>query len=148
MHLIFRKLDERNFRDITQFNRLMTDLSQAAADQELLRQRIHEANRNPDKYLMVAEDADTRTLCGSVLGVCFGDFCDECKPVMVIENVVTHRDYRNRGVGRAMFEAIEQWGREKGAAYAILCSANHRTEAHKFYPAVGYDEIKGYKKYL
>ena len=85
---------------------------------------------------------------GSLLGVCFGDFCEACNPVMVIENVVTRNDCRNQGVARAMFAEIEAWGRTQHAAYAILCSANHRPEAHQFYKAIGYDEIKGFKKYL
>lgn len=148
MTLQFRTLNEQDPHDLEQFNCLMDDLTHRAADQQLLQARIAEANANPDKYLLVAEDSDTGRLCGSVLAVCFGDFCEGCKPVMVIENVVTHHDFRNRGVAAAMFQAIEDWGREQQAAYAILCSANHRVEAHRFYEKIGYDTVKGYKKYL
>lgn len=148
MHLIFRTADPNNPADLEQFNLLMDQLTVRAADQSLLRARIAEANANPDKYLLVAEDMDTRTLCGSLLGICFGDFCDTCNPVMVIENVVTHRSYRNCGVASAMLGEIEAWGRQKQAVYAILCSANHRVEAHKLYEKLGYDSVKGYKKYL
>lgn len=148
MELIFRTVDPNRPSDLEGFNLLMDDLTRRAQDQELLRRNITEANNNPDKYLMVAEDAATGTLAGSLLGICFGDFCEACNPVMVIENVVTRQDLRGRGVAGAMFEAIEAWGKRKHAAYAILCSANHRHEAHKFYKAIGYDEVKGFKKYL
>ncbi len=148
MKYIMRTIDPDNARDIEQFNLLMDDLTVHAADQALLRSRILEANANPDKYLLVAQDPETGTLCGSLIGVCVGDFCETCNPIMLIENVVTRHDYRRRGVSRAMFQEIERWAREKQAAYAILCSANHRHEAHKFYEAIGYSEVKGFKKYL
>lgn len=148
MELIFRTVDPARPTDIEGFNLLMDDLTRRAQDQALLCCNITEANHSPDKYLMVAEDAATGTLVGSLLAVCFGDFCEACDPVMVIENVVTRSDYRSRGVARAMFAEIEAWGKGKHAAYAILCSANHRYEAHKFYKAIGYDEVKGFKKYL
>jgi GNAT superfamily N-acetyltransferase len=148
MELIFRTVNPNHPSDIDGFNLLMDDLTRRAQDQELLRRNIDEANGNPDKHLMVAEDAATGTLVGSLLGICFGDFCEACAPVMVIENVVTRHDFRGRGIAKAMFAEIEAWGRSKHAAYAILCSANHRYEAHKFYKAIGYDEVKGFKKYL
>ncbi len=148
MDLIFRTPDPNRASDVEGFNLLMDDLTRRAKDQALMRRNIAEANGNPDKYLMVAEDAATGVLVGSLLGICFGDFCEDCDPVMVIENVVTRRDYRGKGVARAMFAEIEAWGRSKHAAYAILCSANHRHEAHQFYKAIGYDEVKGFKKYL
>ena len=148
MELRFRTVDPHNPHDMEGFNRLMDDLTRHADNAELLQSRITEANANPDKYLMVAENAATGDLVGSLLGVCFGDFCEACNPVMVIENVVTRSDCRNQGVARAMFREIEAWGKAKQAAYVILCSANHRLEAHQFYKAIGYDEIKGFKKYL
>ena len=148
MHLKFRCPNPECPSDVEGFNLLMDDLTHRAKDQELMCRNIAEANANPDKYLMVAEDAETGELVGSLLAICFGDFCEACDPVMVIENVVTRTEHRSKGVARAMFEEIEAWGRSKHAAYAILCSANHRHEAHRFYKAIGYDEVKGFKKYL
>ena len=65
-----------------------------------------------------------------------------------VENVVTDEKYRGKGIGRGMFEAIETWGREKECHYCILVSGLQRTGAHKFYDAIGYSEVKGFKKYL
>ena len=148
MKLIFRTLDPQRESDRDGFNLLMDELLCRAQDQQRMIRNIAEANANPDKYLMVAENAHTGELVGTVLGVCFGDFCDGCDPVMVIENVVTRHDHRGKGVARAMFAEMEAWGRSKQAAYAILCSANHRHEAHQLYKAVGFEEVKGFKKFL
>ena len=148
MKLIFRKVDETSEKDIFQFNELMDDISEHAFDNDLLIQRIHETNARADQYLMVAEDAEQGKICGSVIGIVFNDFCGLCAPVMVIENVVTHHDYRRMGVARAMMEEIENWGRTKGVRYAVLCSAMTRKEAHQMYENLGYGEVKGFKKYL
>ncbi len=148
MNLIFRKVDETSARDIGQFNELMDDISEHAYDNYLLIRRIRETNAREDQYLMVAEDAEKGKICGSVIGIVFNDFCGLCAPVMVIENVVTHHEYRRMGVARAMMDEIEAWGREKGVRYAVLCSAMTRKEAHQMYEKLGYGEVKGYKKYL
>lgn len=145
MELNFRKVTTD---DIDQFNMLMDDLSCRAKDQNKLREKIEATKSNNDLYLLVAEEIDTGKLVGSLLAVIFDDYCDDCRPLMVIENVVTSKSCRGMGIGRKMFEAIESWGRSRDVNYAILCSAMHRLEAHKFYDALGYKEVKGYKKYL
>lgn len=148
MNLIFRKADPDSAQDIAQFNDLMDDLTTHARDQDKLIRLIRKINARADAYLMVAEDIDAGRLCGSAMAIVFDDFCDDCRPVMVIENVVTHHEYQHRGVGRMMFREIESWGRTQDANYAILCSAMHRIAAHSFYDAMGYHEVKGFKKYL
>lgn len=148
MELIFRKIDTANPADIADFNELMDDLTHHAHDQALLLEKIKKINVRKDAYLLVAEDAETGKLCGSTMAITFDDFCDDCKPLMIIENVVVHHDYRQKGVGRRMFAAIEDWGRSQNVNYGILCSGMNRLEAHQFYHNIGYEEVKGFKKYL
>ena len=148
MELIFRKIDENDPLDLSAFCQLMDQLSQRADSLELLKRNIAAVNKRDNSYLMAAQDAESGRLCGSLLGIVCEDFCGPCTPFMLIENVVTHRDYRRQGVGRRMFEEIERWGRERDVRYAILCSSNSRSDAHEFYPSIGYENIKGYKKYL
>ena len=63
--------------------------------------------------MLVAENTENGDLCGSLIGVVFEDICDTCKPILLVENVVTDERYRGKGIGRGMFEAIETWGKEK-----------------------------------
>lgn len=148
MNLIFRKLDPENERDVSQFNELMDDLTTHAHDTEKLRGCIRRMNAREDAYLTVAEDPESGRLCASALVVTFDDFCDDCRPLMIVENVVVHHDFRRRGIGGRVFEEIEAWGRACDVNYVVLCSAMHRVEAHQFYDAIGYQPVKGFKKYL
>ena len=58
--------------------------------------------------------------------------------VAYITSLVTDADARGRGIGRALVNAIEQWARERGAARLSVTSAEHRADAHEFYPACGF----------
>lgn len=145
MNLIFRKPTPD---DLDALDKVMLVISDKSADRQKMAELVEKINADPQKYLLAAEDADTGTLCGSLLGVVFEDICGDCRPILLIENVAVLESYQGRGVGRAMFEEIEKWGREMDCHYEILVSGLQRTGAHKFYKALGFDEVKGFKKYL
>lgn len=145
MKICYRKA---KIEDIEKLNPLLMQLSESLADPAKMAEKMEKLERNKDCYLLVAENIENGDLCGSLLGVAFEDVCGACKPILLVENVVTDERYRGQGVGRGMFEAIEAWGREKECHYCILVSALTRTGAHRFYDAIGYSEVKGFKKYL
>lgn len=143
MNLVFRQVEPHDHEG---FSVLMDQLSKRADSRELLVSKINRAISNPDMYLMCAElDGE---LVGSLIGLLCEDFCGDCRPILFIENVVTLEKCRGLGIGRKMFEAIEGWGRAHDCSYAVLVSGMDREGAHKFYDAIGYAEVKGYKKYL
>ena len=45
---------------------------------------------------------------------------------------------RGSGLGTALFEWAHRWGREQGASLAQLTTDASRTDAHRFYDALGY----------
>lgn len=145
MELIMREI---RLADIDDFNILMDQLSSRASSEKSLLLNIKKAIDKDDMYLMVAEDKEKGKLCGSMLGLLCEDFCDECRTILFIENVITDVNYRRMGVAREMFKAMEAWGRTQDVHYAVLCSAMNRKEAHHFYRDIGYSEVKGFKKYL
>ncbi len=145
MHIVCRKARPE---DIPLLNPLLAQLSGSLASPQKMALTMEKISRNPDAVLLVAEDTDSGALCGSLFGLSFEDICGTCQPILMIENVVTDIRHRRLGVGRLMFEWIENWGRERGCHYCILVSGMQRTEAHRFYDAIGYGEVKGFKKYL
>ncbi|MCD8036644.1 MAG: GNAT family N-acetyltransferase [Clostridiales bacterium] len=148
MDLIFRKVDITSEKDIREFGETMDALTSHAEDTELLKKKIAKTNANEDEYLMVAEDRESGRICGSLYAMVMGDFCAECKPFMLVENVAVHKDFQRRGIGKAMFAELEKWAKEKDAHYLMLTSSLNRTDAHEFYRAMDYTEAKGFKKYF
>jgi GNAT superfamily N-acetyltransferase len=58
-------------------------------------------------------------------------------PVAYITALVTAPDARGRGVGRALVDAAEGWARAGGCVRLSVTSAEHRADAHAFYPRCG-----------
>lgn len=58
-------------------------------------------------------------------------------PVGYIGALVVAPDARGRGVGRLLVSAAEEWARGRGCVRLSLTSAEHRTDAHQFYPRCG-----------
>jgi GNAT superfamily N-acetyltransferase len=58
-------------------------------------------------------------------------------PVAYITALVTGTAARGQGIGRAMVSTAEQWAREKGCVRLSVTSAEHRADAHAFYPRCG-----------
>src|SRR5262245_20799269 len=61
------------------------------------------------------------------------------RPYALIENVITHADYRRRGIGSAVIRDIVARCWERGCYKVMLMSGAARAEAHRFYESLGFD---------
>jgi GNAT superfamily N-acetyltransferase len=55
-----------------------------------------------------------------------------------ITTLVVVPQHRGRGLGRALVEAAERFAWDQGCVRIEVTSADHRSDAHAFYEAVGY----------
>ena len=60
------------------------------------------------------------------------------KPLGYITAFVVDDTVRRQGVGRKLLDAATVWARAKGCYRLSLTSAEHRKDAHAFYPASGF----------
>jgi len=97
-------------------------------------------------HLMVAIDENMRVI-GSLLGIVCKSLADNYEAFLVIEDVIVDKEYRRAGVGRALFEKMDEIAHENNCAYSILVSSGFRKEAHQFYENMGYsDSVIGFRK--
>lgn len=89
-------------------------------------------------------------LAGSVMGIVCQDLVGECRPFMVIENVVVSDRFRRLGIGKQLMMNIEAIACEKNCSYVIFVSGGQRKEAHAFYEKLGFkdEKVEGYRKHL
>jgi GNAT superfamily N-acetyltransferase len=60
------------------------------------------------------------------------------RPFGVIENVVTHRDFRRRGIAQAILDQAIETAKEAGCYKVMLLSGVSRAGAHALYEKVGF----------
>lgn len=97
-------------------------------------------------FLSAIEDGN---LTGSVMGVVCEEIYGECRPFLVVENMVVDRSSRRKGVGNALLSELERQAKEKNCTQMILVTEADRQDACGFYEAYGFQQNnKGYKKKL
>lgn len=62
-----------------------------------------------------------------------------CRPYAVIENVVTHREYRRRGYGRAVLRHALAYAWSRDCYKAMLLTGRKDEGACRFYESAGFD---------
>jgi GNAT superfamily N-acetyltransferase len=60
-------------------------------------------------------------------------------PYGVIENVITHCDYRRQGIGTELLNYLINFAKEKNCYKVMLQSGITRIDAHRFYEKTGFD---------
>lgn len=135
--------------DLEALAALYFELTEVQTDLLAMCKSFEMISENEDYLLVGAKDENGRLL-GSLLGIVCTDVVGECRPFLVLENVIVSSEARGRGVGKLLMESIEGFARERGCSYIILVSGAKRTGAHAFYEALGYAEhpARGFKKIL
>jgi len=59
-----------------------------------------------------------------------------------ILGLIVSSSARRSGIGRRLIDEAERWGKHIGAEAVSVRRNTKRTEAHVFYPALGYTKIK------
>jgi GNAT superfamily N-acetyltransferase len=85
--------------------------------------------------ILVCEVSDIAV--GTCMLVVCPNFSRSGRPFALIENVVTHRDYRNRGYGRQIVEHAIEMARQQGCYRVTLMTGSRREETLQFYEASG-----------
>ncbi|MCL6590240.1 MAG: GNAT family N-acetyltransferase [Firmicutes bacterium] len=127
---------------------LYFELTGERTDDERMADTFQRLQSNPDYILLGARRGNQ--LVGSLMGIVCYEMVGQCKPFMIIENVIVSNKYRRMGIGRALMGRIEEIAMEKGCSVIQFVSSAYRKEAHRFYESVGYglDVVQGFRKYL
>jgi GNAT superfamily N-acetyltransferase len=100
--------------------------------------RLQAVLSKPDHRLLVAE------LAGQVVGWVHGNlrYLLEEESHVFIGGLIVADGQRSHGVGAQLMAAIEEWGRQQGAAEVHVYSNVIRERAHRFYERIGYVQFK------
>lgn len=139
-----RKLEKRDMKRLAglyeQFWHETSDVSKMEAQFDVL-------ERENSHIILGAEEEGG--LIGSVMGVICKELYGDCRPFLVIENMIVDGAGRRKGVGRALLSEMEKQAKERYCTQMILVTEIERDDACGFYEAFGFQKNnKGYKKKL
>lgn len=105
--------------------------------------------QNSGAYILLCA-VEKERLVGSVMGIICEELYGDCKPFLVVEDMVVDNNYRKKGIGKMLFEELERRAKLKGCAQVILVTETEREDACGFYESMGFHPTanKGYKKKL
>ncbi|MCL2689624.1 MAG: GNAT family N-acetyltransferase [Chitinispirillia bacterium] len=102
---------------------------------------------NNEAYIFLCA-IENEKLIGSVMGIVCEELYGDCRPFLVIENMVIDSTQRKKGIGKALFSELEKRAKERGCTQIILVTETDRKDACGFYESVGFHPTanRGYKK--
>ncbi|MFB6152054.1 MAG: GNAT family N-acetyltransferase [Haloarculaceae archaeon] len=102
-----------------------------------------------DSLEILAVERDDRLVSSCVLSVT-RNLTRRARPFAVVENVVTHEDYRNRGFGKRCVRAAIERAAERDCYKVMLLTGSDSEWKHEFYEDCGFDgdEKTGFVRYL
>ncbi|OWA33623.1 GNAT family N-acetyltransferase [Saccharibacillus sp. O16] len=134
-------------KDLPQLAELYEELVGEKSDAVKMQGTFARIQADEHYYLLGAFEGEI--LAGSVMGILCHDLIGECRPFMVVENVIVSDRFRGKKVGRLLMEDLELLAVQQRCGYAILVSSGFRSEAHAFYESLGYTEdVRGFRRRL
>ena len=104
----------------------------------------NQIERDRVKYFIAKDE-------GKIIAACFiaiiPNLTYRGKSIGLIENVIVDEKYRRKGIGQRIMELALKHAKEKRCYKVILQSGMQRTDAHKFYEKLGFNDkiTKGFE---
>ena len=97
---------------------------------------LNKFEMDDNMYLLVLED-DGKVVSTVQMAI-IENLTHNVRPFAVIENMVTHKDYRNKGYGSALLEKASEIARERKCYKLFLETGSNRESTLNFYRKNGF----------
>ncbi len=140
--MTIEKMKKEDIPELVELYKQLTDCENTVEQSQAVFDKM---SADGNYWLLVAKEDDE--IVGSVLGIiCYSiPLC--ATPFMVVEDVIVNDSHRRKGIGKILFEKLDEIAVENNCGYSILVSSGFRKGAHVFYENQGYTEaVKGFRK--
>jgi GNAT superfamily N-acetyltransferase len=133
-----RELKTRDLSDLLALYSHMHDVDDPLPEKNMVEAVWHEIQDHSHfKYFGVFVN---RKLVSSCSLSVIPNLTRGCRPYGVIENVVTHSDYRRRGYARDVLKHTMNYAWRKECYKVMLMTGRKTEEVFRFYESVGFDK--------
>lgn len=138
-----RNLEER---DIPAVERLYRQFWGEWSNLESMKKRFTALARNEDYLFLVAEMDGT--VAGTIMGIVCHELYGECRPFLLMEDLVVDGRFRKKGIGRALLLHLEEKAKTRDCYQILFMTEKDRADTVRFYESLGFDSAKniGFKK--
>ena len=136
--MIIRKAKPADANDlkILYFDYLTRFPPKEEQDMALWQNHLDKFEKDENMHLLVAEE--NRKVVSSVQMAIIENLTHNIRPFAVIENVVTHMDYRNKGYASALLEKATEIAREHRCYKIVLETGSNKESTLHFYRNNGF----------
>lgn len=99
--------------------------------------RMQTMSQDPSYRALLAEYDDKVV---GMIGLAKTYFYEKRGLYIRVITLITKNEYRNLGIGAALLNRAEDWARELGATGMTVSSNKRRSDAHRFYRRLGYED--------
>jgi ribosomal protein S18 acetylase RimI-like enzyme len=142
METIIRNLTSE---DMAQLAALYEQFWGDKSDVEKMQSELPVIQKENRHIILIAEQDGI--VIGSVMGIVCRELYGDCRPFLVVEDMVVDRQSRRGGVGIRLLTELERRARERNCTQMLLVTEADRTAACGLYEKFGFQKNnKGYKK--
>ena len=137
--MLIRQAEEKDVMDIKDlyFNFLTKYPPKEEQDIEAWKQLINEINKSERLFLLVVEE-DNRVVSTVQLGI-IPSLTHNMRSFAVVENVVTHENYRKRGFASMLLQEAIKIAQDKNCYKIFLEPGSNRESTLNFYKENGFE---------
>lgn len=137
MNIRKAKASDAEALKILYFEHLTRFPPQEKQDMALWMSKLSKFEKDENMYLLVLETNDT--VVASVQMAIIESLTHNVSPFAIVENVVTHADYRNRGYASALLAKATEIAKERGCYKMSLETGSNKESTLNFYRNNGFE---------
>ncbi len=132
-------------KDLSQLADLYRQFWGEESNLEIMNRQFDRLAADDTHLLLCAVEGEH--LLGSVTGILCEDLYGDCRPFLLVENMVVDQNCRRKGIGRLLLAALEKQAKRRSCVQMLRVTEAARQDACAFYEAYGFQrDHKGYKK--
>jgi GNAT superfamily N-acetyltransferase len=129
-------LMENEIFSLLELYKQLNSLNEIMINEATVKNIWNEIQKYNIKYYVAREN-------GKIIGSCYiciiPNLTRGGKSIGFIENVITDKEHRRKGIGRHIIKKAVEYAKEQNCYKVLLQSGNKRTDAHNFYKSIGFD---------